>query len=171
MGKKAVTEEIREKIISLKKHTDKSNVQIAKDLQISEKCVRTTYKNFLLSGKVAEQKRSGRPSVLTSREEHIIFRLVRKNPRITYKSLASIMATTYNKAVSSNTIRRALLRMKINTFKALRKPMLKPTDRIKRYKWCKERVNWTIEQWKNVIFSDESNFELFNRKERVYVKR
>ena len=55
MGKKAVTEEIREPTISLKKHTHKSNVQIAKDLQISEKSVRTTYKNFLLSGKVAEK--------------------------------------------------------------------------------------------------------------------
>ena len=52
-----------------------------------------------------------------------------------------------------------------------RKPLLKPTDRIKRRKWAKERLHWTDEDWAKVIFSDESNFEVFNRKGRVYVKR
>ncbi|RNA22736.1 TE: Transposable element Tcb1 [Brachionus plicatilis] len=37
--------------------------------------------------------------------------------------------------------------------------------------WCKERLNWTIERWGMVIFSDVSNFEVSNRKSRVLVKR
>lgn len=44
-------------------------------------------------------------------------------------------------------------------------------DRLKRYKWCKERLGWTVSDWSKVIFSDESNFEVLNRKSRVFVKR
>ena len=45
------------------------------------------------------------------------------------------------------------------------------TDRIKRRKWCKERLNWYVEDWSRVIFSDESNFQVLNRKSKVMVKR
>ena len=44
-------------------------------------------------------------------------------------------------------------------------------DRLKRLKWCKERKGWTVKDWSKVIFSDESNFEVLNRKSRVFVKR
>ena len=30
---------------------------------------------------------------------------------------------------------------------------------------------WSVEDWARVIFSDESNFEVFNRKGRFFVKR
>ena len=31
--------------------------------------------------------------------------------------------------------------------------------------------DWNFSDWKNVIFSDESHFEVFNRKNRSYVRR
>lgn len=31
--------------------------------------------------------------------------------------------------------------------------------------------NWTIEQWKNVLWTDESKFQLFNTNRRVFVRR
>ena len=33
-----------------------------------------------------------------------------------------------------------------------------------RLNWCKQRRNWGYEKWATVIFSDEANFELINRK-------
>ena len=53
---------------------------------------------------------------------------------------------------------------KLKSYYATRKPLLKPTDRIKRRKWAKERLSWTDQDWAKVIFLDESNFEVFNRK-------
>jgi len=49
--------------------------------------------------------------------------------------------------------------------------MLTTRDRLKRLKWARQRRYWEVEDWANVIFSDESNFEVFNRKGRVFVKR
>jgi hypothetical protein len=40
---------------------------------------------------------------------------------------------------------------------------------MNRVAWCKDRVNWTEEDWRKVLFSDESPFQLRdNRKKRVW---
>ena len=54
---------------------------------------------------------------------------------------------------------------------AVRKPLLTVKDRLKRYKWCKQRLNWTVNDLSRVIFSDESNLEVLNRKSKGIVKR
>jgi hypothetical protein len=36
---------------------------------------------------------------------------------------------------------------------------------------CRERKNWSFDKWSNVIWSDESNFELYNRKNAPLVRR
>ena len=33
------------------------------------------------------------------------------------------------------------------------------------------RPDWSVEQWEKVIWSDEANFQVVNRKGRIYVKR
>ena len=43
------------------------------------------------------------------------------------------------------------------------------TNHQKQKKWCKERLNYSMEQWKMIIFSDESNFKIINRKNKRFV--
>jgi hypothetical protein len=45
--------------------------------------------------------------------------------------------------------------------KQTRKPFVSETNRLKRLKWCEDHLDWTIEQWEKVIWSDESPFVLF----------
>ena len=40
------------------------------------------------------------------------------------------------------------------------KPWISKENRIKRVNWCKEHLLWTDEDWKTVLWSDESPFEL-----------
>ena len=39
-------------------------------------------------------------------------------------------------------------------------PALSPPQIKKRLEWCTKRLNWTPEQWENVVWSDESMFRL-----------
>ncbi|RNA36832.1 hypothetical protein BpHYR1_043001, partial [Brachionus plicatilis] len=48
----------------------------------------------------------------------------------------------------------------------VRKPLHNIKDRQKRYKWCKQRLKWIVNDFR-VIFIGEFNFEAFNRKLRV----
>ncbi len=55
---------------------------------VSEKCVRTTIKNFKFQTvDVKNLPRLGQPLNLSYRDEHYIFRKVRENPRISLRNL------------------------------------------------------------------------------------
>jgi len=44
-------------------------------------------------------------------------------------------------------------------------------NKLKRLHWASLHQNWTIAQWKQVLWSDEKKFELFNSKRRIYCRR
>lgn len=41
-------------------------------------------------------------------------------------------------------------------------PRLTPTNRMARLQFAREHVNWTETEWRNVYFSDEARFRLYN---------
>ena len=54
---------------------------------------------------------------------------------------------------------------------ARKKPQITPTQRRVRLQWCYEHLSWSEKDWSNVTFSDESNYEILNRKNRIYIRR
>lgn len=171
MGKKAISEDTRWQIIGMSK-LNVSNVFIGKQLGVSEKCVRTTLRNFKLNNTVQDSPRCGRPTELTPKDKSKIFRMQRKNPTLSFRKIAKeFNSSGLNVRVSHETVRKVLRNKGLLSYVAIRKPLLTLRDRLKRKKWCKDRLLWTVEDWSRVIFSDESNFEVMNRKGRVIVKR
>ena len=73
--------------------------------------------------------------------------------------------------VSRSTFSKQMKKRQLNSYLATMNSLLSITDRLKRRKWCKERAAWTVMQWRKLIFSDESNFKLFNRKKGILVRR
>jgi hypothetical protein len=71
--------------------------------------------------------------------------------------------------ISLNTIRSRIKESgEFNSYWAARKPFISKKNRAKRLKWTKEHKNWTKEQWRSVLWSDESPFVLrYNGKVRV----
>ena len=171
MGKRRITQGERWQIIAQIKEGTKSNREIARLIGVSEKCVRTTKQNFLHTGGASEKTRPGRPLSTTRKDYSAPFRAVRANPIICYKELTTEFSTTRNTSISQSTVRRILIKYKIGVYSALKKPLLHPYDKQRRLKWCRERRYWTIEQWKNIMWSNESNFELINCKSNIAVKR
>ncbi|GFV69293.1 transposable element Tcb1 transposase [Trichonephila clavipes] len=69
--------------------------------------------------------------------------------------------------VSSRTIRRRHL----GSRSPLRVLPLTPTHRRLRLEWCRTRGNWTAAEWNQVVFSDESRFNLSSDDNRIRVWR
>ena len=157
MGTKKVDETIKWQIVGLKKNRDLSNVQISKIFKVSEKCVRTTWKNYLKSGDVIDKKRSGWPKKFYEDIERYVVKAARKNPRFPTVDLSRTIYEAKEVAMSKMTVSRILRKNNLKSYTALRKPLLRPLDRIRRRRWCKERLSWTDQDWGKVIFSDESN--------------
>ena len=54
---------------------------------------------------------------------------------------------------------------------ARRKPYIRQGNRRKRLEFAKEQKKLTVEQWKNVLWNDESKIGIFSSKRRQYVRR
>ena len=54
---------------------------------------------------------------------------------------------------------------------APRKPRITPAQRRTPVAWCYEHLSWSVNDWSNVVFMDESNYKILNRKNRIYICR
>ncbi|CAM4879112.1 unnamed protein product [Rotaria socialis] len=57
------------------------------------------------------------------------------------------------------------------SYVAPRKPRINHRQRYSRLQWWYQHLSWAENDWSNVIFTDESNFEILNRKNRIYIRR
>ncbi|GFX13171.1 transposable element Tcb1 transposase [Trichonephila clavipes] len=73
--------------------------------------------------------------------------------------------------VFSQTIRRCLAEGHYGSRRPLRVLPLTPTHRHLRLEWCYARGNWTAAEWNQVVFSDESRFNLSSDDNRILVWR
>ena len=65
--------------------------------------------------------------------------------------------------VSDRTARRYWQKtLGLKAYKIRVRPKLTEKQRDHRVKFCEERKHWTADDWKRVLFSDESTFELFH---------
>ena len=70
--------------------------------------------------------------------------------------------------VSRNTIARVLKDAGYAARVMKQKPLLTKKHKQKRLAWAKEHETWTIDEWKNVIWSDETAFMLVNGHGKEY---
>jgi len=138
---------------------------IAKDLSISKSAVHGIVSRFRQRGVSKTVKRSGRLPLITTRASRLLVRSVLKSRRSRLVDIAKSIG------VSSQTARRELHKLGYHGRVAKRKPYLTEVHIRKRWKWAQEMSKKDDQYWENVIFSDESKFELFGSKRRVIVWR
>jgi transposase len=153
-----------------------SQRKIAELCGISRCSVATTIENWQESGSVADKPREGRPRCTTPREDRELFRVSRSNPKMSVRQLAGEWSASSDKSASTPKARRQtvvnrLLEFGLESYEQTEKPLLKNKDKKKGYGFCLEKKNWSFEKWASVIFSDESNFQLINRKNTPLVRR
>ncbi len=66
----------------------------------------------------------------------------------------------FQKPLSVNTIRRAICRCQLKLYHAKRKPFVNMVQNRRRVPWAKANLKWTVSKWKNVLWSDESKFDI-----------
>ena len=63
-----------------------------------------------------------------------------------------------NRHIATSTVQRKLCESGLHGRIAAKKPLLKDTNNKKRLAWAKKDEQWTLDQWKSVLWSDESKF-------------
>ncbi|CAJ0959886.1 unnamed protein product [Ranitomeya imitator] len=72
--------------------------------------------------------------------------------------------------VSTSTVKRRLWDAGLQVRVAKKKPYLRLANKRKRLIWAKEYRHWTEEDWKRVLWTDESKFEVFGSNRGTFVR-
>ncbi len=85
--------------------------------------------------------------------------------------LASELQFQFGVTACSRTIGDRLNERSYKSCNACKKPFVSAKNRIARLRWVKEHLSWTVAQWKQILWSDESPFVFrWNGNARVWRK-
>ena len=75
-----------------------------------------------------------------------------------------------NRHISTSTVQKRLHESGLHGRIAAKKPLLEDTNNKKRLAWAKKHEQWTLDQWKSVLWSDEPKLENFGSNRCDFVR-
>lgn len=130
--------------------------ELTREFRVTRQCIYATLRRWATHHTVKDLPRSGRPSILSKREISMLWRQVRKAPKIQYRDrLAEVPITR----VSRWTALRRLRERGIRHWRCKRRPMLLHRNARQRFIWQKQwrRFDWAHSHTR---FSDEASVEM-----------
>ena len=139
--------------------------EVARRFNVQRRVIRNLRTRFEQTGSTNDLPRTGRPRVTTPKEDRYIALQHLRNRFLPAQHTAARLR------VSRNTVMR---RLRIRGLFA-RRPVfgqrLLPRQRANRLQWSLRHRFWTLNQWENVLWSDESTFLVDRRDSRLRVYR
>ena len=108
------------------------------------------------------KKGSGRPNKLTYQNKAHLEKILEKQPKLSAPKLNKEFENKTRIAVSDNTVRNELKKSGFIASRTISKPLLTKKHKISRFGICEEWAILPDSFWEDVIFSDESKFNLHN---------
>lgn len=150
----------------------KKKREIARTLEMDEKTVRYTLKRYDgTSTSLRNRPKSGRPRKSTYRQDRRLLSLSNQNRFLSSTDLKSVWETSGGPSVHSSTVRRRLIAKGYYGRTARKKPFISKPNQKKRLKFASEHRHWTYDDWKKVLWTDETKIEFLVRSRKIYVRR
>ncbi|KAI4884376.1 hypothetical protein NFI96_000286 [Prochilodus magdalenae] len=128
--------------------------KIAKTFKLSSSTVHNIIKRFRESGTIAVRKGQGRKTLLDARDLRALKRHCTSNRNAAVKEITEWAQEYFQKALSVNTIHRAIRRCQLKVYSAKRKPFLSKLHKLRRLHWARGLLKWSVAKWKTVLWSD-----------------
>lgn len=103
----------------------------------------------------------GRPTKLSSTNIHHAQHLIYTGKAENAAQLTKPLADIINQPLSTRTIRRSLRDAGMRSVKKRKRPFLSKKHRRERLDWAIAHKDWTVEDWKRGVYSDESKINRF----------
>ena len=148
----------------------KSQRKIEETLNIPRSTIRGIIDVYKETGDVKRCVGSGNKRKTTKRQDNIIVRVSKQDPFLTAVDIAKNIAIDHDIHVSHDTVDRRLKEVDLDSYIARKKPFISDANVAKRLQWCNQYKDWTVDDWKRVLWCDESPFTL-SYHGRVRVRR
>lgn len=161
MAKKKELDGDLRKLIIKHHHDGLGYKKISVILKVDRNTVASIVQKYKRSGITTNLPRSGRRPKTSERIDRSITKIAEIDRRASAPKITSIINEQFGLSLNPQTIRN---RLKNHGFKgeiAIKKPWISKKNQKARYAWAKEKVNWTVDDWKKIIWSDETKILLF----------
>lgn len=149
----------------------RSQTYIATVMGINQSSVSRAVGRYRETGSYRRRPIPGRPSCTTPADNRYLRLQALRRRHVTARQLQNDLARARNTRVSTQTIRNRLRQIGIRPRAAVTAPRLTREHRVARLRFAREHVNWHINDWANLLFTDESRFCLYSSNRRIPVYR
>ena len=115
-----------------------------------------------------ENLQGGQPSKLSPCDKQSIIRQITTGKLDNAVQATQYINTIISNPVSAQTVRNALKEHNFRAVVKQKQPALKKAHRIARLQFARTHLNWTVEDWKRVLWSDETKINRIGSDGRVY---
>ena len=165
-----IPNEKRARVCALLEH-GMSTRYVASHEGISQSAVVKIRQRVEETGSYADRPRVGRPRQLTERGARLAARMIVSGKCQTAVNVQHELETSHLAAVSGKTVRRILRSTGIRARAKRKRPLLKKRHWLQRLRFAKKYQNWSVDDWRRVVWSDESKFQIFGSDGRQYCWR
>lgn len=139
-------------------HQGISYRNVASRLSISKSMVSKIQKTHF-PGRKSPQ--GGRPRLISTRQENLIIRKIVSGELDTAVDVKKSLQQHQQVNVSADTVRRVLKRKGMKSAVKIKKPLLRLRHVRDRFAFAKRHQYWSVDDWKRVIWSDETKINRF----------
>jgi transposase len=122
------------------------------------------------TGCVDDKSRCGGPRKTTIRDDRSLVMDALRHPRLGSRELKRRWEESIGKTVSIRTVEKRLRSSGVKSYVAQKKPLLSLINRRRRLLWARQHRDWTIADWNQVCFSDETPLHLIQCKQRRFYR-
>jgi transposase len=120
-------------------------------------------------GTTTMKPQPGRPRLMTNRGRWVLKKVVRETRQTISETITCELHTASNGPASTLAVCLELRGMGSNWWAAAHKQNISPVNAKYHLKWCKEQWHWTLDNWKHVIWGDESSYIMWWSDGRVWM--
>ncbi len=138
-------------------------------LGFSRTTISRVYREWSKKEKISSERQLCGRKCLDVRGQRRMGRLVRDDRKTTVTQITTRYNQCIQNTISEHTTRRTLKQMCSSSRRPHRVPLLSAKNRKQSLQFAQTHQNWTIEDWKNVAWSDDSRFLLRHSDGRVRI--
>jgi transposase len=144
-------------------HVGFSIREAANSLGFARSSVHRAVLRFRQTGGYTRRPGSGRRRSTSARDNRYITMLSLRNRHMTAVEIRNQLERVREVNVNERTVRRRLGEANLGAYRPATGPELLRGHRVSRLLFAQEHLNWNLEQWKSVLFSDESDHQMDGR--------
>ena len=141
--------------------------KIASLVNCSRNAVRTVLTNYTFETFKGCKPCHNYQRITTEDEDKTIKNMLKHNSFLPLRDITNLLPVK----ISQTTLRRRRTEFRLGSYVVAKKPGLRPENVEARLRWALEHINWSVEDWKRVIWSDESSIWVGVNPRRQWVIR